>query len=191
VRIAYLFARYPVLSQTFIDTEILALEKLGVEIEIHSIYGPPTSIRHGHHARIKAPIFYAPPQKVLKMGEDEARRAGRWPEGLIRDHEQRFGADQKTHLRARNAVYLAERFEARGITHCHVHFANTATHSAIFVKHLTGIPFSMSTHGQDFMVDLGSNDCCASSLARRFSSVARQSGAGLSFRSFVQTPRAR
>ena len=158
MRIAYLFARYPVLSQTFIDTEILALERMGVEIEIYSIYAPPTSFRHGHHARMKAPVFYAPPQSLMKMGEQEARAGGRWPEALIADHDRRFGTAHKASLRARNALYLADIFAERGITHCHVHFANTATHTAIFVKHLGGIPFSMSTHGQDFMVDLGSDD---------------------------------
>jgi glycosyltransferase involved in cell wall biosynthesis len=158
VRIAYLFARYPVLSQTFIDTEILALERMGVEIEIYSIYAPPTSFRHGHHARMKAPIFYGLPQPMMKLGETEARRSGRWPEALIADHDQRFGTEHKASLRARNALWLADIFRQRRITHCHVHFANTATHTAIFVKHLTGIPFSMSTHGQDFMVDLGSDD---------------------------------
>ncbi len=158
MRIAYLFARYPVLSQTFIDTEILALERMGVEIEIYSIYAPPTSFRHGHHARMKAPIFYAPPQPLMKLAEHEARRAGRWPEALIADHDRRFGTGHKASLRARNALHFAELFKQRAITHCHVHFANTATHTAIFVKHLSGIPFSMSTHGQDFMVDLGSDD---------------------------------
>ncbi len=158
MRIAYLFARYPVLSQTFIDTEILALERMGFEIEIYSIYAPPTSFRHGHHARMKAKIFYAPPQSLMKLGEQEARRTGRWPDALIADHDRRFGTEHKASLRARNALYLADIFKERGITHCHVHFANTATHTAIFVKHLSGIPFSMSTHGQDFMVDLGSDD---------------------------------
>jgi glycosyltransferase involved in cell wall biosynthesis len=158
VRIAYLFARYPVLSQTFIDTEILALERMGVELEIYSIYAPPTSFRHGHHARMKAPIFYAPPQSLMKLGEQEARKSGRWPVALVADHDRRFGTEHKAALRARNALYLADLFKERAITHCHVHFANTATHTAIFVKHLSGIPYSMSTHGQDFMVDLGSDD---------------------------------
>ena len=110
MRIAYLFARYPVLSQTFIDTEILALERMGVEIEIYSIYAPPTSFRHGHHARMKAPIFYAPPQSLMKLGEQEARKAGRWPVALVADHDRRFGTEHKSSLRARNALYLADIF---------------------------------------------------------------------------------
>ena len=40
----------------------------------------------------------------------------------------------------------------------HVHFANRAAHTAIFLKHLSGIPFSITAHGQDFMSDLGQDD---------------------------------
>ncbi len=157
-RLAYLFSRYPVVSQTFCDTEILALEKLGVELELYSIYPPPTSFRHGHAARMKAEPHYAPPSQVLKLGEQAAKRSGRWPDALIAAHDRRFGKEYKSALRARNALYFADLFAARGITHFHVHFANRAAHTAIFIKALSGIPFSISTHGQDFMVDLGNDD---------------------------------
>ncbi len=158
VRIAYLFSRYPVVSQTFCDTEILALEKMGVELEIHSIYPPPTSFRHGHSTRMRAPIFYAPPSGILKMGEAAAKKDGRWPTKLIAEQERKYGPEYKIPLRARNALYLGDQFAARGITHFHVHFANRAAHTAVFVKAISGIPFSVSTHGQDFMTDLGNDD---------------------------------
>jgi glycosyltransferase involved in cell wall biosynthesis len=158
VRLAYLFSRYPIVSQTFCDTEILALERMGVELEVYSIYPPPTSFRHGHAARMKAPIHYAPPQQILKLGEQQAKRTGRWPEKYIAEHERRYGKDYKASLRARNALYFADLFKARSITHFHVHFANRAAQTALFIKELSGIPFSISTHGQDFMFDLGNND---------------------------------
>jgi glycosyltransferase involved in cell wall biosynthesis len=158
VRLAYLFSRYPIVSQTFCDTEILALERMGVELELYSIYPPPTSFRHGHAARIKAPIHYAPAQQILKLGEQQAKRTGRWPEKFIADHERRYGKDYKAALRARNALYFADLFKARSITHFHVHFANRAAQTALFIKELSGISFSISTHGQDFMFDLGNND---------------------------------
>lgn len=158
VRLAYLFSRYPVVSQTFCDTEILALERQGVELELYSIYPPPTSFRHGHAARMKAQPHYAPPAQILKLAEQAAKRDGRWPERLIADHDRRYGKDYKAALRARNALYFADLFKARGITHFHVHFANRAAHTAIFIKEISGIPFSISTHGQDFMVDLGSDE---------------------------------
>lgn len=158
MRLAYLFSRYPIVSQTFCDTEILALEQAGYELELYSIYAPPTSFRHGHAQRMRAPIHYAPPSAILKLGEADAKRSGRWPAALIAEHERKYGAAYKPELRARNALYFADLFRARGITHFHVHFANRAAHTAIFVKKISGIPFSISTHGQDFMTDLGSND---------------------------------
>lgn len=137
---------------------MLALERMGVELEIYSIYPPPTSFRHGHAARLKAPIHYAPPTSILKQGEARAKSEGRWPAALVAEHDQRYGPDYKASLRARNALYFADLFKARGITHFHVHFANRAAHTAIFLKAISGIPFSLSTHGQDFMVDLGNHD---------------------------------
>ncbi len=161
MRIAYLFSRYPVVSQTFVDTEILALQRAGVEIETFSIYPPHTSFRHGHFARLEAPVHYAPPQRILKLGEQEAKRTGRWPAELIANHERKYGPDYKAAIRARNALYFADLFKARGFTHFHTHFANRAAHTAVFVKAISGIPFSMSTHGQDYMVDLGNDELLA------------------------------
>ncbi|MHA3771044.1 glycosyltransferase [Verrucomicrobiota bacterium sgz303538] len=158
MRLAYLYSRYPIVSQTFCDTEMLALERMGVELEIYSIYPPPTSFRHGHAARLKAPIHYAPAAQILKVGETAAKKNGHWPAELIAEHEKRYGPEYKVALRARNALYFADLFKARGITHFHVHFANRAAHTAMFIKAISGIPFSLSTHGQDFMVDLGNDD---------------------------------
>ena len=158
VRLAYLFSRYPIVSQTFCDTEMLALERLGFALELYSIYPPPTSFRHGHARRLKASLHYAPPAPVLKLAEAAAKAEGRWPSALIAEHERKYGPAYKAALRARNALWFAELFTRRGITHFHVHFANRAAHTAIFIKALSGIPFSVSTHGQDFMSDLGSDE---------------------------------
>ena len=42
--------------------------------------------------------------------------------------------------------------------HFHVHFANRAAHTALFLKAMSGISFSVTAHGQDFMADLGNDD---------------------------------
>ena len=158
MRLAYLFSRYPIVSQTFCDTEMLALERLGFELELYSIYPPPTSFRHGHAQRMKGSLHYAPPSPVLKLAEAAAKAQGRWPAALVAEHERRYGPAYKASLRARNALWFADLFRRRGIGHFHVHFANRAAHTAIFVKAISGIPFSVSTHGQDFMSDLGSDE---------------------------------
>lgn len=158
VRLAYLYSRYPVLSQTFCDTEMLALERLGFTLFVGSIHPPLTSIRHAHAGRLQAPIHYAPPPPILRLWEDKARAENRWPEALVAAHEQKYGAGVKAGTRARNATYFGQLFARNQIGHFHVHFANRAAHTALFLKAMTNIPFSITAHGQDFMADLGNDD---------------------------------
>ncbi len=155
VKIAYLFSRYPAVSHTFCDTEMLAHERAGLELEIDVIRPPQSSFRHGHARELRAPIHYAPPPAVMRALEQKARREGRYPEALVRQHAARFGPEYKPAQRARNALYFASALERRGIDLLHVHFANRAAHTAVFIKAITGLPFSITAHGQDFMADLG------------------------------------
>ena len=158
MRLGYLYSRYPVLSQTFCDAEMLALERLGFELEIGSVYPPLTSLRHEHIACLRAPIHYAPPQEILKISEKTAKTNGNWPRDLVERHEQKYGPGVKAEQRARNALYFADHFKRHGVDHVHVHFANRAAHTAMFLKEISGIPFSVTAHGQDFMKDLGNDD---------------------------------
>src|SRR5207247_8339569 len=129
MRLGYLYSRYPVISQTFCDTEMLALERLGIALEIGSIYPPLTSLRHEHISRLRAPIHYAPPQQVLRIWEKNAKTrntTGKWPRELVDQHQRRYGPGVKAGQRARNALYVAEFFERNDVDHVHVHFANRA-----------------------------------------------------------------
>ena len=158
MRLGYLYSRYPVISQTFCDAEMLALERLGLDLMIGSIYSPLTSLRHEHISSLRAPIHYAPPQEILRVSEKKAKIAGRWPRNLVERHDERYGPAVKAEQRARNALYFADFFARNGVDHVHVHFANRAAHTAVFLKEISGIPFSVTAHGQDFMKDLGSDD---------------------------------
>src|SRR6185503_706311 len=158
MRLGYLYSRYPVISQTFCDAEMLALERRGIELVIGSVYPPLTSLRHEYIARLRAPIHYAPPQEILRTLERHAKSAGKWPRDLVEQHDAKYGPRAKAGLRARNALYFAQFFDRSGVDHVHVHFANRAAHTALFLKEISGIPFSVTAHGQDFMKDLGSDD---------------------------------
>src|SRR6476646_2014486 len=161
MRLGCLYSRYPVISQTFCDAEMLALERRGVDLEIGSVYPPLTSLRHEHIALLRAPIHYAPPQKILIIREKNAktgRPTAKWPLELVERHERKYGPGVKAEQRARNAFYFAEFFSRNGVDHVHVHFANRAAHTALFLKEISGIPFSVTAHGQDFMKDLGSDE---------------------------------
>ena len=76
----------------------------------------------------------------------------------MRKHEEKYGAEYKAALRARNALFFVELFKRERVPHFHVHFANRAAHTAMFVKAISGSPFSITAHGQDFMSDLGNDE---------------------------------
>src|SRR6476659_3785821 len=158
MRLGYLYSRYPVISQTFCDAEMLALERRGIELVNGSVYPPLTSLRHAYIGRLRAPVHYAPPQEILRIVERGAKTGRKWPHDLVEQHDGKYGPGAKAELRARNALYFGEFFDRSGVDHVHVHFANRAAHTALFLKEISGIPFSVTAHGQDFMKDLGSDD---------------------------------
>ncbi len=153
-RLAYLFSRYPIISQTFCDNEILGLEEAGWKIVVASLNLPQSDIRHRRLDALRAPVLYQPPPSVLKILQQRRRASGTWPQSLIEQHEERYGEASKPDLRCRNAIYLAEELPQLGIDHVHLHFANHATHTALFLKELSGIPFSFTPQAQDFLVDM-------------------------------------
>tara|TARA_R110002096_G_scaffold104771_12_gene230739 strand:+ start:609 stop:2423 length:1815 start_codon:yes stop_codon:yes gene_type:complete len=153
-RLAYLFSRYPIVSQTFCDNEILGLEEAGWDVVVASLNPPLDDFRHARLDALKAPVLYPPPPNVLKLLEEEARAEGTWPQELIDQHEQAFGADTKPDQRCRNALPLVSQLRREGIDHVHLHFANRATHSALFLKAMSGIPYSFTPQAKDFLVDI-------------------------------------
>ena len=158
MQLAYLYSRYPVVSQTFCDMEMLELERRGYELLVGSVHPPLTSLRHEHFSRFRSPVYYAPPAPIMQLWEKKMRDSGKWPQALVERHEARYGPAFKAALRARNASYFADLFLRHAIQHFHVHFANRAAHTALFVKEMSGIPFSITAHGQDFMSDLGQDE---------------------------------
>ncbi len=157
--LAYLFSRFPVVSQTFCDTEMLALEAAGHSLVIGSLNPPPNSFRHERLAQLKAEVIYPPPGAVLDAPLHHPPDDPVWQDmaALATKHEAQYGASCKPHIRARNAWHFAREFKKRGVSHIHIHFANRATHTALFLKK-AGFTFSFTAHAQDFMVDLANDD---------------------------------
>ncbi|MDB6136626.1 MAG: colanic acid biosynthesis glycosyltransferase WcaL [Verrucomicrobiales bacterium] len=158
-RVAYLFSRFPVVSQTFCDTEMLGLEAAGFHLAVASFNPPPNSFRHERLGRLRAEVIYPPPKPVLEQvlkspPDDPVWRA---METLAADHSARYGPQFHPSQRARLAWWFAGELRRRGIRHVHIHFANRATLTALYLKE-AGITFSFTAHAQDFMIDLGSDD---------------------------------
>ncbi len=160
-RLAYVFSRYPVLSQTFVDNEILGLEAAGWEIVLCSIHPPSDSFRHLRLNALRAPVIYAPPPDVRKGHERYLRAQGQWPTEPIKLYADTFGDKTRPEQTWQNTAYFAEQLKALGVDHVHVHFANRATHAAVMLSRQAGIPFSFTPQAQDFMVDIESPEVLA------------------------------
>jgi glycosyltransferase involved in cell wall biosynthesis len=153
-RVAFVLKGYPRLSETFIAQEILALEQLGLEIEIVSLRHPTDRATHPVHDQIRAPVRYLPEylrDEVRRVFDAWRRvrllpayRAARraWLADLVRDPTpnriRRFG----------QAVVLAAEL-APDIHHLHAHFLHTPASVARYAAMLRGRPWSVSAHAKD------------------------------------------
>ena len=153
-KIAFVLKGYPRLSETFIAQEILALERLGLELSIVSLRHPTDPQTHPVHGEIRAAIGYLPeylkdaPRRVLN-GLKAARalpkfRQARavWWRDLIRDptanRVRRFG----------QACVLAAELPS-DIEHIHAHFLHTPASVARYAAKMRGLPWSVSAHAVD------------------------------------------
>lgn len=148
-KIGYVTKMYPRFSETFIVTEILAREAAGEDIVIFSLRAPIDPRFHAELARVAAPVLYLDrPTKPATLW-DALRAAASHPRlvrGMATHLEELLAAEADD---AVQAILLAERALAAGITHLHAHFASLATTVARLASLLTGIPYSFTAHAKD------------------------------------------
>jgi glycosyltransferase involved in cell wall biosynthesis len=145
---------YPRLSETFIAQEILALERLGLEILIVSLRHPTDRAIHPIHRQITAALLYLPEYlhrelaRVWRGWRRSRRRPGysaglaAWLSDLRRDPTpnriRRFG----------QALVLAAELPD-DIGHIHAHFLHTPASVARYTALLTGLGWTVSAHARD------------------------------------------
>jgi glycosyltransferase involved in cell wall biosynthesis len=153
-RVAFVLKGYPRLSETFIAQEILALERLGLEILIVSLRHPTDRATHPIHRQISAALLYLPEYLHRELariwrgwlhsrrlpGYSAARAA--WLSDLRRDPTpnriRRFG----------QALVLAAELP-HDIGHVHAHFLHTPASVARYTALLTGLGWTASAHARD------------------------------------------
>jgi glycosyltransferase involved in cell wall biosynthesis len=166
-QIGYLLRSYPRLSQTFVLNEILALEKIGVPIQIFALTNPHEKIVQRQVDQVQAPVHYLEesiqPRRIGKRLQEHLHVAGQYFSGYIRSllyiasHpkiDQGYTASsrwecfvQAIHLAY--VLHLQERETGRKLDHLHAHFAHDPTLIAYLVHLITGIPFSFTAHARD------------------------------------------
>ena len=158
-RVGYIVSRFPKISETFILSEILALEDLGLPVTLFSILRENEDAIHPHAAEILPSVRFA----RLLSGEVIASQSywlSRSPLRYVRAWWRAIWGNRSSLgflLRALMIVPLAAHFarEAMRLRIDRMHGA-WATHPALaaYVIHLlTGIPYSFTVHSHELYID--------------------------------------
>lgn len=166
-QIGYILRSYPRLSQTFVLNEILALEQIGVPIQIFALTDPHEKIVQRQVNQIQARVRYldaaVQPRRVKDILAEHTEVARRHFMGYIhslfyiasnRRIDQGYSASSrwKCFFQAIHLIYqliLIEQRTGKRINHLHAHFAHDPTLVAYVVHCITGIPFSFTAHARD------------------------------------------
>jgi len=156
-KVGYVLRKFPVLSETFILNEILALESLGVPIHVFALATPRDPRFHEGIARLKAPITYLPDPFEWRVLLRQNRHFSRRHRHRYRRHLLHVLLKGKRKLlwRFLQAGFVADRARREGVTCLHAHFANRSTTVAYYASRLLEIPFSFTAHAFDIY---GSHD---------------------------------
>lgn len=158
-RIAYIMSRFPKLTETFVLFEMLAIEQLGLGVEVYPLLRVRKGAIHKEarglvarahfHGFLSGPVITANlhflwhcPLRYFRTLFDVMR--GTW--GSLNF----FGGGLAIFPKS---VRFAYEMTEQQITHIHAHFANHPTLSAFIVNRLTGIPFSFTAHAFDIHVE--------------------------------------
>ncbi|MEN6442078.1 MAG: glycosyltransferase [Syntrophobacter sp.] len=149
---------YPRISESFISSEILLLESLGVPMEIYSLRRPRESFVHPHVRGIKAGVTYIPEYvlpnlgAIIRSNSELAREIGcRYAWCFRRAIARAFSLRKTATIRHfLQAGHLARtKLSNPAVGHIHAHFCHTPASVAFFASELTGLPFSFTAHAKD------------------------------------------
>lgn len=155
-KIAMVVSRFPKVTETFQLREMIALERLGVPIELYAI----THHQDGGTVQVEAQDLDARANYFRRWSWEMLRAQLVWLRRNPRAYIDAWKWGIRTNVTAPEFLLrtfllvplgaaMALRMERDGIEHVHAHFATYPTHVALVIKALTGIPFSFTGHAHD------------------------------------------
>ncbi len=156
VRVAYFISQYPKVSHSFIRREILALERLGVEVLRIAVRGWDEKLVDEEDAKEQIRTRYVLKDGLLPLLAAVVR--------MLLSSPLRFGSALKLainmSLRAEKSlpyhlIYLAEAcrilpwLKSYGAQHVHAHFGTNPAEVVMLAQVLGGPPYSFTAHGPE------------------------------------------
>lgn len=153
--VGYVVRKFPVLSETFILNEILALEEMGVTVQIFSLAPTRDPRFHEGVCRLRGDINYVPgADETSALIRHARRQATRNPVRYRSELLKVLSAGRPRLLwRFLQASWVADRARRMGVQHFHAHFANRSATVARQASRLLRVPFSFTAHAFDIYRD--------------------------------------
>jgi glycosyltransferase involved in cell wall biosynthesis len=159
--VAYIIGTYPVLTTTFIDREIEALCRRGINLCLVSIRRPaPGEQVLERSGATQRPVVYLLAHNWRQVLAAHlwwaVRRPGLFlalPIYLLTRPHPSLAHRVKTFLHFGEGVLAAECLRGKGTAHIHAHFADRAAVVALVAARLLGISYSLFAHANDIYVD--------------------------------------
>jgi colanic acid/amylovoran biosynthesis glycosyltransferase len=158
--LAYLGRILPVISETFVVREIVALRRLGLSVKVFSLNPPETGVCHPEAPDLarEAEVLIQPQNPLFWLAH--LIFALRYPRRyfhclyayVLTPNEPR-GSRRRCLSYFMVAPFAAWRLQAAGIQHLHAHFANAPASVALMAAALAGISFSFTAHAYDIFID--------------------------------------
>lgn len=161
LRVAYVMSRFPKLTETFILREMVAMDRLGVRVDLYPLLREPGDLVQPDARPWVERATYLPflspailRSQLAWLRDPRTRRRyvaalvdmirGTWrsPNFLVGG----LGIFPKV-------AHAARSMAADGVDHVHCHFANHPALAGWLIGRLTGIPYSFTAHGSDLHVD--------------------------------------
>lgn len=156
MRVTYIINQYPKVSHTFIRREILALERLGVDVQRISMRGWDEKQIDADDIKEQAKTQYVLKAGALPLLFSAVKILLTHPlafiSALILAIKMSFKADKSLiyhliyFLEACQALSWSSQFKA---THIHAHFGTNPTEVAMLMGVLGNVPYSFTVHGPE------------------------------------------
>jgi colanic acid/amylovoran biosynthesis glycosyltransferase len=155
-RVAYVLLWFPEPSQTFVLDEVNTLARLGLDVQVYTLYGPRPASRLAGLARPLVPVHHlgiAATPRLLRdlLRLNRTRNSG--AASFLRRVALRRWRSLETAGEALWAIFagvhLAGVMAADGISHLHAPWANGPATAAWVASKESGIPFSFSARAHD------------------------------------------
>lgn len=156
-RLAYVVSRFPLLTETFIVHEVIALRSIGWPVDMFAMRHEPQTVVHAEARQLESGVHFPRGRLVLTRAIAEFKQHPELWARLVRMIVP--GAARSPAVLGKSMLVLplaaawAEQMRRLGVRHVHAHFGSYPALAALVAASLQDIGFSFTVHAHDLFAD--------------------------------------